>query len=65
VEWRQASFRLPAQAPCHWIVPAPLVGKDVPEGVQWTMRHVPHYAQWQRFITYWTSADNNARARRA
>jgi 4-hydroxyacetophenone monooxygenase len=41
----------------HWIVPAPLVGKDVPEGVQWAMRHVPHYAQWQRFITYWTSAD--------
>jgi 4-hydroxyacetophenone monooxygenase len=42
----------------HWVVPAPLVGVDVPEGARWAMRHVPHYAQWQRFLTYWTSADN-------
>jgi 4-hydroxyacetophenone monooxygenase len=41
----------------HWIVPAPLVGKDVPQDVRWAMRHIPHYAQWQRFLTYWTSAD--------
>jgi len=41
----------------HWIVPAPLVGVDVPQDVRWALRHIPHYAQWQRFITYWTSAD--------
>ena len=41
----------------HWIVPAPLVGKVVPEGVRWAMNHVPFYAQWQRFMTFWTSAD--------
>jgi 4-hydroxyacetophenone monooxygenase len=41
----------------HWVVPAPLVHLDVPEGARWAMRHVPHYAQWQRFLTYWTSAD--------
>jgi 4-hydroxyacetophenone monooxygenase len=42
----------------HWIVPAPLVGVAVPDGVRWAMRHVPHYAQWQRFMAFWTSADN-------
>ena len=41
----------------HWVVPAPLVGVAVPEGVRWAMRHIPHYAQWQRFITFWTSSD--------
>jgi 4-hydroxyacetophenone monooxygenase len=41
----------------HWIVPAPLVGKDVPEDVRWALRTIPHYAQWQRFLTYWTSSD--------
>jgi 4-hydroxyacetophenone monooxygenase len=41
----------------HWIVPSPLAQAEVPEGARWAMRHVPHYAQWQRFITYWTGSD--------
>lgn len=42
----------------HWILPNPMSDKEVPEGARWAMRHVPHYANWQRLMTYWTGADN-------
>jgi 4-hydroxyacetophenone monooxygenase len=29
----------------------------VPEGMIWLQKHVPHYARWLRFYTYWSAAD--------
>jgi 4-hydroxyacetophenone monooxygenase len=29
----------------------------VPDGMLWLQKHVPHYARWLRFYTYWSAAD--------
>jgi 4-hydroxyacetophenone monooxygenase len=29
----------------------------VPDGMLWLQKHVPHYAVWLRFYTYWAAAD--------
>ncbi|MFD9194945.1 flavin-containing monooxygenase [Streptomyces phaeochromogenes] len=41
-----------------WVLPR---GEDptVPTGARWAMRHVPYYAEWFRFFTYWHASDGN------
>lgn len=39
----------------HWALPYQRL--PVPEGVRWALRHIPHYAEWFRFRTYWFTAD--------
>ena len=41
----------------NWFVPVPTYHDDVPSGLQWLLRHVPHYAHWYRFFMFWTTTD--------
>ncbi len=41
----------------NWFVPVPHYHDDVPEGLLWMFRHVPHYAHWYRFWLFWTTGD--------
>jgi 4-hydroxyacetophenone monooxygenase len=41
----------------HWVIPRPDAAAEVPEAVKWALRHIPHYAQWFRFKTYWGAGD--------
>ncbi|KQV54737.1 NAD(P)/FAD-dependent oxidoreductase [Caulobacter sp. Root342] len=41
----------------HWVIPPADHGSIVPEAVKWAMRHIPHYAEWFRFKTYWAAGD--------
>ena len=41
----------------NWFVPVPTYDADVPEGLQWLLRHIPHYAHWYRFWTFWNTTD--------
>jgi len=39
----------------HWLMPNHYI--EVPEGVRWAQRNIPHYAQWLRFRSFWFAAD--------
>ncbi len=39
----------------HWVMPNHFV--PVPESVRWAQEHIPHYAEWFRFRSYWFAAD--------
>lgn len=39
----------------HWCLPYQRT--PVPDGVRWALRHIPHYAEWFRFRTYWFTSD--------
>lgn len=39
----------------HWVMPNHYI--PVPESARWAQRHIPHYAQWFRFRSYWFAAD--------
>ncbi len=41
----------------NWFVPVPHYHDDVPGGLQWLLGHVPHYAHWYRFWTFWSTTD--------
>ncbi|MDP9236732.1 MAG: NAD(P)/FAD-dependent oxidoreductase [Chloroflexota bacterium] len=41
----------------NWFVPVPTYHDDVPQGLQWLLRHVPHYAHWYRFWMFWSTTD--------
>ena len=40
-----------------WFVPVPTYHDDVPEGLLWLFRHVPHYSHWYRFWFFWNMTD--------
>jgi 4-hydroxyacetophenone monooxygenase len=40
-----------------WFVPVPTYHDDVPDGLLWLFRHVPHYAHWYRFWFFWNMTD--------
>lgn len=42
-----------------WVMPRRKDDLTVPEGALWAMRHVPYYAAWFRFFTYWFASDGN------
>lgn len=43
----------------HWVAPRRRPSDDVPDYHRWLARHVPHYANWIRLKSYWSTADNN------
>lgn len=41
----------------HWIAPNADYHRTVSEQKLWLLRHVPHYAQWYRFVIFWRYGD--------
>ena len=37
-----------------WLLPSPIYHEAVPEGVRWALRHIPFYANWNRFGLFWS-----------
>ena len=37
-----------------WLLPSPIYHDAVPDGVRWLLRHMPFYANWNRFGLFWT-----------
>lgn len=40
-----------------WGLPVPHYHEDVPEGVKWTLEHVPYYDKWYRFWLFWMTTE--------
>ncbi|HEY0649970.1 NAD(P)/FAD-dependent oxidoreductase, partial [Phenylobacterium sp.] len=40
-----------------WGLPVPHYHEDVPEGMKWTLEHVPYYDKWYRFWLFWTTTE--------
>ena len=40
-----------------WFFPTPEYHDEVPEGLRWMFRHVPHYSEWHRFWQFWASSE--------
>lgn len=40
-----------------WFLPVPNYHAEVPAGLRWLFRHVPHYMHWYRFWLFWTTSD--------
>jgi 4-hydroxyacetophenone monooxygenase len=41
----------------NWQFPVPHYHQEVPDGMQWLLRHVPYYRQWYRFWLFWRGAE--------
>src|SRR5690606_34427153 len=41
----------------NWFVPVPHYQDEVPAGLQWLFRHVPHYIHWYRFWLFWNTTE--------
>jgi 4-hydroxyacetophenone monooxygenase len=41
----------------NWQFPVPHYHLEVPDGMQWLLRHVPYYRQWYRFWLFWRGAE--------
>ncbi|OBK82092.1 NAD(P)/FAD-dependent oxidoreductase [Mycobacterium sp. 1164985.4] len=41
----------------QWMAPNPMYHDAVPDGARWAMRHLPYYARWLRFVSWWPIAD--------
>jgi 4-hydroxyacetophenone monooxygenase len=37
-----------------WLLPSAIYHEAVPDGVRWLLRHMPFYANWNRFGLFWT-----------
>jgi 4-hydroxyacetophenone monooxygenase len=40
-----------------WGLPVPHYHEDVPEGMKWTLEHVPYYDKWYRFQLFWMTTE--------
>ena len=40
-----------------WALPVPHYHEDVPEGMKWTLEHVPYYDKWYRFWLFWMTTE--------
>lgn len=40
-----------------WGLPVPHYHEDVPEGMKWTLEHVPLYDKWYRFWLFWMTTE--------
>jgi 4-hydroxyacetophenone monooxygenase len=40
-----------------WIIRHPLYHQHVPMAVRWSMRNLPHYSNWYRFLQYYAASD--------
>lgn len=41
----------------QWMAPNPMYHETVPDAARWAMRHLPYYARWLRFVSWWPIAD--------
>lgn len=41
----------------HWAVRNANYHKRVAEGKKWTLKHIPFYAKWHRFLLFWAASD--------
>lgn len=53
----QASHLTVLQRTPPWLLPTFDYHEEVPSGLQWLYRHVPHYAEWYRFWLFWSTAE--------
>ncbi|MCP3735907.1 NAD(P)-binding domain-containing protein [Sphingomonas sp. RP10(2022)] len=42
---------------CHWVIYNPEIAHEVPPGMKFALRHIPHFREWFRFRVYWFAAD--------
>lgn len=40
-----------------WGLPVPHYHEDVPDGMKWTLEHVPFYDKWYRFWLFWMTTE--------
>ncbi len=40
-----------------WMMPNPSYHKQVGDDTKWTMKHVPYYSHWYRFLLFWIASD--------
>ena len=40
-----------------WALPVPHYHEDVPDGMKWTLEHVPYYDKWYRFWLFWMTTE--------
>lgn len=45
------------QRSAPWMLPTPSYYADIPNGMAWLLRHVPHYGRWFRFWQFWIAAE--------
>lgn len=45
------------QRTAQWMAPNPMYHDVIPEGARWAIRHLPYYARWLRFVSWWPIAD--------
>lgn len=41
----------------QWMAPNVVYHDAVPDGARWAIRHLPYYARWLRFISWWPLTD--------
>lgn len=41
----------------QWMAPNPIYHDAIPDGARWAIRHLPYYARWSRFVSWWPIAD--------
>ena len=41
----------------QWMAPNPIYHDAIPDGARWAIRHLPYYARWLRFVSWWPIAD--------
>ena len=41
----------------HWAIPNANYHKRVAEGMKWTLKSIPFYAKWNRFLLFWAGSD--------
>lgn len=41
----------------QWMAPHPMYHDVIPDGARWAIRHLPYYARWSRFVSWWPIAD--------
>jgi 4-hydroxyacetophenone monooxygenase len=52
------------QRTAQWMFPNPNYHAEVGPGVQWTLRHLPFYGRWYRFLLFWPGCDKGLDAAR-
>ncbi|OBJ87135.1 flavin-containing monooxygenase [Mycobacterium asiaticum] len=45
------------QRTAQWMAPNPSYHDAIPDGARWAIRHLPYYARWLRFVSWWPIAD--------
>ncbi len=45
------------QRSAHWAIHNVNYHRTVAEGKKWTLKHIPFYAKWHRFLLFWAASD--------